>query len=322
MKKAFRGDFCVYNSVVFFTSIPPILLSVSTLLIDNNRGCSSDTWLATNDVLCLVNILAAIYISNEIEHVDEEETAPSYYAQQEQRQRQETQRQPKRGRASATEQEDYIEAVVIDPGDMPIVDPGTIPIAEPVPMNELLDEEHARQEQLTEPLIPLEEGRARPKKKAKLKTLLKAKLKLKEKSKDKKKRKQNRRQEERSSLYRPPPPPPSAPPLQPRQAIVHSRLTENTDNENPSAGSRNRLKNVLCRDRWVTVYKVFLFAFIMWQFLGAYILLESPRCGRRRSGGGVMELSVRFGIAFIGLGGIAFASSICCAVSRRNFRRN
>lgn len=108
------------------------------------------------------------------------------------------------------------------------------------------------------------------------------------------------------------------------QAFVpNTNTSPHNDPNAPSAGSLNRVKGVLCNDPWVALYILILVAFSVWQVMGITGLSGKAKgCTDSNDVSTQMVLSIICGFIFIFLGLCAFVSSLCCSVSRRNFRRN
>lgn len=86
IKDVFRGDFCLYNSVTFAFNIPPLIFTLVTffsndIIMNNNDGngdCNGilTKWLFLDGTLCLLNILASVYISNQISRAQTTSSSP------------------------------------------------------------------------------------------------------------------------------------------------------------------------------------------------------------------------------------------------------
>ena len=74
---AFEGHFCIYTTVAFATSIPVFIISLTVPFQNMVISCPQSIWMIVNGCLSIINILAAIYISNEIERSNAETNSSS-----------------------------------------------------------------------------------------------------------------------------------------------------------------------------------------------------------------------------------------------------
>lgn len=96
-----------------------------------------------------------------------------------------------------------------------------------------------------------------------------------------------------------------------------------TSSETPGAGSLNRVRDVLCYDPWVAFYILLFVGFSVWQFVG--IGRAAGGIGNGNCDDDVHQQIVNSficGFVFLFVGPSIFFCSLCCATSRRNFRRN
>ena len=73
LTKVCRSPFCLYLSVALGLNLPPVVFTGKSLLGGSAYGddgdCSSvSNWMATNAVLCVINMAAAVYISAKVSY--------------------------------------------------------------------------------------------------------------------------------------------------------------------------------------------------------------------------------------------------------------
>jgi len=243
--KICKKEFCLYNTVVLGTGIPPIIMMIQSLLYKGGKcimHSRSDLWLYVQGVLCGVNILAGMYISDQILGSDY---------------------------PSSSQQLQQMEQVVSEENTVP-----SIPMAEAVVVN---DEEAQKIKQ--KPIRSKFEATPTPSA----------------------------------------PPLPSDPPVTSLTPVSRSA----TIADRPHPGSINRVKNVLCYDRWVALYFLLLIIFFGWQFLGvfyAFSLEEVSDCEENTMSKVVPSLIC--GFIFMFFSGTSFCCSLFCTTAMRNFRSN
>ena len=67
VSQALRSPFCLYLTVTLGLNIPPVIFAGQALV--NNNGCNvALQWLSINAFFCIVNMVAAIYISGKVVH--------------------------------------------------------------------------------------------------------------------------------------------------------------------------------------------------------------------------------------------------------------
>lgn len=81
LTKVCRSPFCLYLSVALGLNLPPVVFTIKAWMSGANGGdgcASASNWLSINALLCLVNMMAALYISQKItyEPMEDPNAAP------------------------------------------------------------------------------------------------------------------------------------------------------------------------------------------------------------------------------------------------------